>query len=147
MLLWPDPRTKSVNNSGSGITSIELSAIWLSVIVTPGVWFQSGLVALARRQPTKAFPSGGSDAFFGPKGLLQCRIAEFVVAYRPTARVGINPSFAESNTDQLLAAGWVQIAGIDFEGTGQGDNPVAISDDATALDMSVVADAGQLSAS
>jgi hypothetical protein len=111
----------TVAGGASAITSIELSANWLSVLVSPGRWADPGLIALARVSPSNALDAQYADggAFFGREGMLSCRMVEFVVACDPIARVGLDPSFAAKNRATLVGAEAMRIGGIDFPNPGQ----------------------------
>lgn len=95
-------------------SSIELEASWLSVTVTPAPWYKSGLVALARHLPAKAFSDGTGEVFFGSDGMLACRVAEFVVADRPTARIGLEQPVTGSDMVKLAGATEARVAGLHF---------------------------------
>jgi len=133
-----DASFTTVADGGSAITSVELSANWLSVVVVPGGWADSGLIALARASPAKALGSRYADGetFFGREGLLSCRIVEFVVARNPIARVGLDPSFAASNRGTLVGAEALRIGGVDFPNPGH----VELVGESAWLDVSIEGD-------
>jgi hypothetical protein len=102
---------------------------WGRVPISPGDWYKSGLVTLARNGP---FVGGYTrNQVFGPTGLLRCRVAEMVLAYKPSLQTRVSPNFATRHDATLAAATELSVGGILIKGTDQQPGLVRRQDDSS----------------
>ncbi|NOK32785.1 hypothetical protein D7W79_18615 [Corallococcus exercitus] len=100
------------------LLSLNLSAqAWGRVPITPGAWYSSALMMLGRSGP---FVEGRTPSqVFGPTGLLRCRVAEMVLAYKPSVQMRVSPSFASRHAATLGAATGLSVGGVPIQGAVQ----------------------------
>ncbi|HEX7904287.1 MAG TPA: hypothetical protein VF487_10435 [Chitinophagaceae bacterium] len=78
-------------------TQVKLSAEAVGRIeVNPGIWYDSSIVTLA--QSNKYYLKVSPTVVFGNAGLMNCRIAEFIVALKPSPSIIIDKALISQNT-------------------------------------------------
>lgn len=94
---------------------LEISAkAWGRIKVTPGAWFNSSLLALIKEQKPSLKGGYNLDTFFGPQGLLNCRISELLVAYQPSTQLSASKDFVQSNDNQLTHGSQFRLGPVKF---------------------------------
>ncbi len=85
-----------------------------TVAVTPGQWYNSGLVGVHKNGPYYQGYSGFADTagdtyFFGQGGLMARQVTAMVVGYRPTLTISAGSAFATFMQQQQSSASGVQV--------------------------------------
>jgi len=99
------------------VQQVEIKAkAWNRVSITPGEWYDSGIIKAAQITNGPFLGTGHqSDEFFGPGGLLTCRITEFIIAMEPELTIKAGTEFINSYGDALSKASLVQIPELGFQ--------------------------------
>jgi hypothetical protein len=94
---------------------LEIKALaWNRVKVTPGNWFNSGLVQLLKNHQGGFSGGYNRDSLFGTKGLLNCRITEILVAYKPQMTLLGDSEFVQQHEADLMSAQKISLGSINF---------------------------------
>lgn len=90
----------------SAATQVKISAEAVGrIAVNPDTWYDSSIVTLA--QSNKYYLKVSPDILFGNTGLLNCRIAEFIVALKPSPSIIINKNLlGQDNVTGINTAGF-----------------------------------------
>jgi hypothetical protein len=77
--------------------------MWTRVIITPDVWFNSGIIQLIKAHKGSFKGKYDIDTLFGYQGLMSCRTSELLVAYKPDIEIitNYNELLYSFNTDFL----------------------------------------------
>jgi len=95
------------------LQGIQLAAAgWGRVTIYPGTWFSSAIFALGRK--AKFVPGYDASDVYGSKGLLRCRVADMIIAYKPSATLILSDSFAAQHRDAITNASSLRVVGIDL---------------------------------
>jgi hypothetical protein len=118
------PPLSARDNSGAALelptasfTSVRITApCWGQIPIYPGSWFDPAMVALGRTCVPNA------AAFFGPAGLMACRVASFYVAWKPVFEFSANEPVPHDLQQTLASASSVQALGISVQASAAADS-------------------------
>jgi hypothetical protein len=125
------PLLSARNSSGAALvlptasfTSVRITApCWGQIPIYPGSWFDPAMVALGR----PCVPNAA--AFFGPAGLMACRVASFYVAWKPIFEFSANEPVSKALQQTLASASSAQALGVSVQASaasGSGGNALRL---------------------
>lgn len=90
----------------SAATQVKLSAEAVGrIVINPDTWYNSSIVTLA--QSNKYYLKVPPDVLFGNTGLMNCRVAEFIVALKPSPSIIIHKTLlGQDNVTGIDTAGF-----------------------------------------
>jgi hypothetical protein len=141
------PLLRARDSSGAALvlptasfTSVRITAsCWGQIPIYPGSWFDPAMVALGRQCVPNA------AAFFGPAGLMACRVASFYVAWKPIFEFSANQPVSNALQQTLASASAVQALGVSVQASaaagGGGDALRWVGTDVSPVIVAVVIEA------
>lgn len=83
----------------ASFTQVSITAsAWGQIPIYPGTWFNGSMISLGKDYLEN------KDTFFGPSGLLSCRVAAFFVAYKPSFKLSSPSPIPSTVRAQIKAA-------------------------------------------
>lgn len=107
-------KQKSVPLANQGNYLEIIAQAWNRIKITPGTWFNSGLIKLIKHHQGSFKGGYDFDALFGSQGLINCRISELLVAYQPKVELIANKSFVLNHDKEVMQATQIRFGQIDF---------------------------------
>ncbi|WNJ20566.1 hypothetical protein [Pontibacter sp. G13] len=107
--------SKEVSVPPDQVYKIQITATaWQRIQIFPGTWYNQAIITIAKARESQYLAGGMAQVAFGPGGLINSRVSEFVVAMMPSAVVTMDEQFASSQQIQASDIQQVKVGGFHF---------------------------------
>jgi len=104
--------SQNISIPNEQIIQITITAsAWDIITVRPGIWYNSSIISQTLNYPSYL---KNPDTVFGLNGFLSCRIAQFMVAFMPSATIDIKTEFFKQNNIDLNNIKGLSVGGLEF---------------------------------